>query len=132
MSNAAVAQQPLISIVDDDDSLRASLIGLVRSLGYRASGFESAEAFLAGDDGGRSACVITDIHMPGLSGIELKQRLVKDGNGVPVIMITARTERDLHERAVASGALCVLQKPFAADDLIECLDEALTGRGPAR
>jgi FixJ family two-component response regulator len=116
---------PLIAIIDDDASLRLALVGLVRSLGYRATGFGSAEEFLAADNAGESACIVTDIQMPGLSGIELKLKLNQDGNPAPVIMITARTEQGLRDRAFASGAVCVLQKPFAAEALIACLEKAL-------
>ena len=115
----------LISIIDDDDSLRTALVGLVRSLGYRASGFANAEDFLATNQAADSAAIVTDIQMPGLSGIELKERLTAEGFAVPVIMITARTEAGLKERAFASGALCVLKKPFAAEALIQCLERAL-------
>jgi FixJ family two-component response regulator len=122
-----VVPEPLISIIDDDDSLRTALVGLVRSLGYRAASFESAEAFLASVDSRASACVITDIHMPGLSGIELKQRLTAEGWANPVIMITARVDSGLSQQAYASGAACVLKKPFAAEALIDCLLRALAG-----
>lgn len=120
-----MVQDALISIIDDDDSLRTALVGLVRSLGYRANGFANAEDFLAADQADRSAAIVTDIQMPGLSGIELKERLVADGCSAPVIMITARSEEGLKERAFASGALCVLKKPFAAEALIDCLERAL-------
>jgi FixJ family two-component response regulator len=115
----------LISIIDDDESLRSALVGLVRSLGHRASGFACAEDFLSGGEPGQSAVIVTDIQMPGLSGIELKERLSAQGCVAPVIMITARSEPGLQERALASGALCVLKKPFAAEALIECLERAL-------
>ncbi len=121
----AVAEDTLISIIDDDESLRAALVGLVRSLGYRATGFACAEDFLAAGAAGLSAAIVTDIQMPGLSGIDLKERLTADGCGAPVIMITARSEPGLRERALASGALCVLKKPFAAEALIDCLERAL-------
>lgn len=121
----AVADETLISIIDDDDSLRTALVGLVRSLGYRADGFANAEAFLVGDQAARSAAIVTDIQMPGLSGIELKERLTAQGCDAPVIMITARTEEGLRERAFASGAVCVLKKPFTAEALIDCLERAL-------
>lgn len=117
--------ETLISIIDDDDSLRTALVGLVRSLGYRANGFANAEAFLAADQAERSAAIVTDIQMPGLSGIELKERLRADGCAAPVIMITARSEEGLKERAFASGAFCVLKKPFPAEALIDCLERAL-------
>lgn len=120
-----MAQDTLISIIDDDDSLRSALVGLVRSLGYRASGFANAEDFLAANEANASAAIVTDIQMPGLSGIELKERLTAEGCAAPVIMITARAEVGLQERAFASGALCVLKKPFAAEALIDCLERAL-------
>jgi FixJ family two-component response regulator len=120
-----VAEDTLISIVDDDDSLRAALVGLVRSLGYRASGYANAEDFLAAEDSAHSAAIVTDIQMPGLSGIELKERLAAQGCAAPVIMISGRAEPGLQERAFASGALCVLKKPFAAEALIDCLERAL-------
>lgn len=119
------ASEPLISIVEDDESLRLAVVGLVRSLGYRTLAFGSAEAFLAADEARTSNCVVTDIQMPGISGIELKQKLAAEGVAVPVIMVTARTEPALHERAMASGAFCLLKKPFTADALIACLDRAL-------
>lgn len=119
------ASEPLISIVEDDESLRLAVVGLVRSLGYRTLAFGSAEAFLAADQARTSDCVVTDIQMPGISGIELKQKLAAEGVAVPVIMVTARTEPALHERAMASGAFCLLKKPFTADALIACLDRAL-------
>lgn len=114
-----------VSIVEDDESLRLALVGLVRSLGHAAHGFESAEAFLESPSPALSDCVITDIQMPGLSGIDLKLALAGVGNHIPVIMITARTEAALHERAMASGAICLLKKPFEPDSLIGCLEKAL-------
>ena len=120
-----LSPEPLISIVDDDESLRQALVGLVRSLGYRAQGYASADAFLACPDAAASDCIVTDIQMPGLSGIELKHRLVAAGRLTPVIMVTARDEAVLHEKARASGAFCLLRKPFAGDALIECLERAL-------
>lgn len=122
---ASVTEGTLISIIDDDDSLRSALVGLVRSLGYRASGFANAEDFLAADQASASSAIVTDIQMPGLSGIELKEKLTSQGCVAPVIMITGRAEPGLQERAFASGALCVLKKPFAAEALIDCLERAL-------
>lgn len=116
---------PLVSIIDDDASIRTALVGLVRSLGYEARGFASAEEFLAADVGVRTNCIITDIHMPGLSGIELKLRLAAERDETPVIMITGRTEPNLHDRARDCGALCLLTKPFEARDLIACIERAL-------
>jgi FixJ family two-component response regulator len=116
---------PLISIIDDDGSLRRALVRLVKSLGYDARGFDSAEAFAESGAMSSSACVITDIQMPGMSGIELKQLLLRRRCPVPVIMITARHEAGLEEKAHAAGAACYLRKPFAATALIQCLERAL-------
>ncbi len=116
---------PQVSIIDDDDSLRGALVSLVRSLGYGAQGFDSAEQFLAAGGAGGCDCIVTDIHMPGLSGIELKQQLAAEHDATPVIMITARSEPALQERARDSGALCLLTKPFEASELIACIERAL-------
>ncbi|WP_341898476.1 response regulator [Ferrovibrio terrae] len=115
----------LISIIDDDESLRLALVGLVRSLGYRASGFGSAEEFLNSSDIAASSCLITDIQMPGLSGIELKHLLVERNYRLPVIMITGRADPSLRDRALASGAICLLKKPFEAAALLDCIERAL-------
>lgn len=124
----SVAEAPLISVIDDDASLREALCGLLRSLGYRARDFASAEDFLAGNGASESACIVTDIHMPGLSGIALKERLSQEGVQAPVIMITGRGEPALRERAFASGAHCVLSKPFTPEALTDCIDRALARR----
>jgi FixJ family two-component response regulator len=121
----ALAENRLVSIIDDDDSLREALVGLVRSLGHRANSFASAEAFLAAGGQGESDCIVADIHMPGLSGLELTRKLANNGCAAPVILITARGEPGLQERAAESGAHCILLKPFPADALISCLDSAL-------
>ena len=116
---------PLIAIVEDDESLRQAMVGLVRSLGYRVASYPTAEDFLAADMRERSNCVVTDIQMPGLSGIDLKERLVAAGVATPVIMVTARAEAAIEDRARASGAFCFLKKPFEAETLIGCLERAL-------
>lgn len=119
------AAAPLIAVIDDDASMRGALTRLLRSYGYRASEYDSADAFLALAPAPDVACIVTDINMPGLSGIDLKHRLTEHGSLTPVIMITARTETELHERAHSSGAACVLRKPFASDALIGCIQKAL-------
>ena len=105
--------------------MRSAVVALVRSAGYEARGFSSAEEFLASGEVQSFACVITDIQMPGMSGIELKQHLTGSQNAVPVIMITARHDPDLEGKALASGAACFLRKPFDADLLIGCVESAL-------
>jgi FixJ family two-component response regulator len=120
-----VRVNPLISIIDDDDSVRSATVSLLHSMGYATECFDSAEAFLCSGDAHRFACVLTDIQMPGMSGIDLQYLLVHCDPKVPVILMTARTEEDLHVRARASGAVCLLKKPFAAELLFRCLDAAL-------
>jgi FixJ family two-component response regulator len=115
-----------ISVIDDDESMRRAIVALVRSAGYEAQGFASAEDFLGSGIAQDFACIITDIQMSGMSGIELKEHLAASQNSVPVIMITARYDPGLEERAIASGAACFLRKPFDADALIHCLERALT------
>jgi FixJ family two-component response regulator len=122
----------MISVIDDDDSLRSALVGLVRSLGYNARGFGSAEEFLQADEMRTFSCIITDIQMPGMSGLELKRHLTAEHVRAPVIMITARPEADLEAKAMASGAICFLRKPFDANALIDCVEKALElGTKPA-
>jgi FixJ family two-component response regulator len=115
----------LISVIDDDESMRLSLEGLVRSLGYSVQSFACAEDFLAAGADGRSACVISDIKMPGMSGIDLLGRLKETGRTVPVILMTAFANDVARARATKAGAACFLSKPFDARSLIECLDQAL-------
>ena len=113
----------LISIIDDDDSMRSAIVALLRSAGYDAHGFASAEEFLGCGKVQRFACIVADIQLPRMSGIELKQYLAACQSPVPVIMITAHHQ--LEERALASGAISFLHKPFEADALIGCLERAL-------
>jgi FixJ family two-component response regulator len=121
-----VEEAPLISVIDDDRSMRDALTGLVRALGHRAAGFESAEAFLAAPEAGESACIVSDIQLPGMSGLGLRAKLTADGVATPVILITARAELELGARA--RGAFCMLTKPFPAEAMIACIDRALARR----
>ena len=125
MERNGVPAAPLIAIVDDDQSMLHALVGLVRSAGYDVRGFASAEDFLGCGMVARFACIVTDVQMPGISGIELMRHLAVSGETAPVIMITARHDPGLEERALASGAACFLRKPVAADELIGCLESAL-------
>ena len=117
-----MSSKPLIAIVEDDDSLRPALIGLVRSMGYDGEGFASAEAFLDGDASARADCLVSDYQLPGISGLDLAARLER---ALPFILVTARTERVIDDRAKAEGVLCLLRKPFEADDLAGCIRRAL-------
>ncbi len=121
----SVSAADQVAIIDDDDSLRLALVGLARSLGLEARGYASAEAFLESGDAKRFAAIVTDIQMPGMSGIELKHRLAARQCKLPVIMITARPDPSLEEKAMAAGAIAFLRKPFEANTLIGLLEKAL-------
>lgn len=116
---------PHVAIIDDDESLRLALVGLVRSLGMDAQGYSSAEDFLKSGEMKRFACIISDIQMPGMSGIDLKLHLAERKCSLPMIMITGRLDPGLEEKAVAAGAAAFLRKPFEARDLIASLEKAL-------
>ena len=120
-----VLRESLIAVIDDDESFRTALVESLCSLGYEARGFASAEEFIAGD-GETCDCVITDIHMPGMSGLDLKRLLTARGSTVPVIMITARSEPQLEVKAAAIGAVCLLRKPFESNALIGCIKRAVS------
>jgi FixJ family two-component response regulator len=120
-----VSSEPLVAVIDDDEPFRTALVESICSLGHRARGFASAEEFFAASGESSCDCVITDVHMPGMSGLDLQRRLVTRDRPVPVIMITARGEPGLEDRVAASGAVCLLRKPFGADALIGCLEKAL-------
>ncbi|NMO14216.1 response regulator [Pyxidicoccus fallax] len=121
-----MSSESLISVVDDDASLRQALVRLLRSLGLKGLAFDSAEAFLASGQLEHSDLVITDIHMPGMSGIDLKRELDARGSSVPVIMITAKTEATVMERARACKPTCLLKKPFDSEEFIACVERALS------
>ncbi len=114
-----------IAVIDDDESVRLSLDGLVRSLGYAARTFASAEAFLASGAGAGWACIVCDINMPGMSGLELQERLKRSGVATPLILMTAYADAGTLVRAEKAGAACFLRKPFDAQRLIDCLHDAM-------
>jgi len=120
-----VSKEPLIAVVDDDDSFRLALAESLRSLGYDAKEFASAEEFIAGDEEGPCDCVITDIHMPGMSGFEFSQLLASRHSRIPVILVTAIPDPGLENKAKISGSVCLLKKPVQSDALINCLQRAL-------
>ncbi len=121
--------QRLVCVVEDDEPLRLALASLLRSFGYRTSCYESAEDFLKSPTIESARCIITDIQMPGLSGIQMKQILSARNVDTPVIMITARVEEEIHVRAKACGAFAIFRKPFESKALIECVDQALQQPG---
>jgi FixJ family two-component response regulator len=118
-------QHPAISIVDDSESVRSALSRLLRLHGYVPHAFASAENFLRSDRLSETACLIADVRMPGMNGVELLEHLVQQGRHIPVIFITAFPEEGSRSRAMKSGAVCFLKKPFDAQVLINYIDAAL-------
>jgi FixJ family two-component response regulator len=116
---------PLISIVDDDDSLRNSLNNLIRSVGFRAQGFSSAEAFLNSNQLHDTACLILDVRMPGMSGLDLQRQMVADNSRIPIVFITSHGDDNARTRALEAGAVAFLYKPFREEALLKAIDLAL-------
>jgi FixJ family two-component response regulator len=117
----------LISIVEDDQFLRASLKRLMRASGYTVEVFASAAEFLAFPGLDEFGCLIADINMPGITGLELFRRLMSAGRPIPTILITAYPDEAARKRALNDGALCYLTKPFVDNDLLSCVRMALDG-----
>jgi FixJ family two-component response regulator len=120
----------VIAIVDDDHSVREALTSLVRSLGYVAMAFECAEDLLKSTRRRNVSCVIADVQMPGITGLELHNRLVTSGKPIPTILITAFPDERSRERALQAGVIGYLIKPFSEDDLLACIRSSL-GLGEA-
>ena len=118
---------PLISIVDDDGFVRESTRLLIRSMGYAAEAFVSAEEYLRSNRAADTACLISDIHMPGMNGADLQDRLIADGHRTPIIFVTAFPDESIRARVLKAGACGFLTKPFSDESLIECLGRALVG-----
>jgi FixJ family two-component response regulator len=114
----------MISIVDDDESVRESTKALVRSLGYAARAFASAEEFLNSNPDDTS-CLILDVQMEGLSGVELQERLIAEGRRTPIIFVSAFTDERIRDHALGAGAIGFLRKPFSDEKLIHYIDSAL-------
>jgi FixJ family two-component response regulator len=116
---------PTIAIVDDDEAVREATGRLIRSLGYSASTFASADQFLKSGQIGSTSCLITDLHMPGLSGVDLQDWLLARGHHIPIVFITAHPEENVKAHAMKAGAVGFLSKPVNHDHLLGCLEKAL-------
>ena len=121
---------PLISIVEDDELFRDSMRRLLRSLGYTAEAFPSAANFLASRSFDETACLITDIHMPAMTGHELYARLTELGHKIPTILVTAYPDEAARSRALKDGIVCYLLKPFDDNDFADCVQKAVKGGKP--
>jgi FixJ family two-component response regulator len=129
--DAPVPDISRISVVDDDPSIRQAIRGLLRSVGFEARVFASAEEFLTSGGLSGTTCLVLDVRMPGMSGIELQERLIASGHRVPIIFITAHADEDERARALRRGAIACLQKPFSDDALLGAIARANGVTSPA-
>ena len=120
-----LADVPVVSIIDDDESIRIGTASLVRSLGFVAHAFPSARAFLQSEQLFETSCLISDIQMPEMSGIQLQDVLHARGHDLPIIFVTAFPDDKVRAQALVRGAVCFLNKPFDGETLSRCLDAAL-------
>jgi FixJ family two-component response regulator len=125
----SLSKVPLIAIVDDDDSFRRATTSFIRSLGYAVLQFASAESFLKSDRLPDTDCLISDVQMPDMNGIELQRKLIVQGYRGPIIFVTAFSEMRARAQALAAGAIGFLDKPFSDEELIVCLNKALAANG---
>jgi FixJ family two-component response regulator len=128
-SNLSASNIPLISVVDDDRSIVEAIVSLLESVGYAAAGFVSAQDFLDSTQLRRSACLIVDVRMPGIGGLELQRRLAAENIRTPIILITANGDLRISEEELRGGAVALLRKPFTQDSLLRALRSALAGPG---
>jgi FixJ family two-component response regulator len=117
--------EAVISIVDDDDAVRSGMESLLRSMDYAVHTFASAEEFLRSPQLHQTLCLISDVRMPGLNGIELQSLLHAEGHRIPVIFVTAHPDEHVRDNAMRGGAVSFLNKPISIADLVLCLDRAL-------
>ena len=115
----------LIAVVDDDDALRTSLDDLLQSVGLRVHGFASAEAFLQAPHAPETACLLLDVRLPGMNGLELQRQLGVMHWRIPIIFITVYADDDMRARALAAGAVAFLSKPCREEDLLTAIEAAL-------
>ena len=116
---------PPISIVDDDLDFRSSLEDLIRSAGLRAQAFSSAEEFLRSNQMHETSCLILDVHMPGMSGLELQRKMVVANSDMPIIFVTALEDADQRTQTLEAGAVAFLYKPLYEEELLNAIDASL-------
>ncbi|MBO9714271.1 response regulator [Sphingomonas sp.] len=122
-----MTEAPVIAVVDDDESIRTGVARLLRAAGYGVRVFDSAEAFLADDANPATAALVTDIQMPGMSGLDLQAMVNRERPELGVLMMTGYPDALTRQRALDAGARCVLSKPFDADELLAELETAIRG-----
>jgi FixJ family two-component response regulator len=118
---------PVVSVVDDDESVRRAINSLLRSVGFRVAAFASAEEFLGSEGLSRTECLILDLRMPGMDGLQLQRRLNLDGHRFPIVILTAHGDADARARAMDAGAAAFLLKPFDGDMLVATVRRATAG-----
>ena len=124
-----MAKRPLISIVDDDASVREGTMDLIQAIGFAVEAFPGANDFLNSDRINSTSCLIADVRMPGMTGLELHDRLILTGKIIPTILLTAYPNAQDRERARRAGVICYLAKPYNQVDLLACIRSALETRG---
>jgi FixJ family two-component response regulator len=120
-----LCSQIQVSIVDDDRFVREAMARLIKSHGYLAETFESAAALLGSDRRARTDCLIVDMQMPEMTGLELHSQLIAAGEEIPTILITAHPDENARVRALSAGVLCYLTKPLNEDELLNCVRRAV-------
>jgi FixJ family two-component response regulator len=121
----SATERPLVSVVDDDESVRESLPDLLKEFGFSARAFSSGQAFLSSDFVDETRCLILDIAMPAMSGLDLQQELKRRGQVIPIIFITGQKDEDIRKQAFRQGAVKFLYKPFSDTSLLDAVNVAL-------
>jgi FixJ family two-component response regulator len=127
MQGKSVTERLLLSVVDDDEMLRESLPDLLREFGFAARAFSSGQDFLSSDYVDETRCLILDVAMPGMSGLDLQQELKRRGQTIPIIFITGQKDEDIRKQAFRQGAVKFLYKPFSDSDLLDAVNAAVDG-----
>ena len=122
---------PVISIIDDDESMREAIQNLIHALGFVAYTFTSAEAFLQSGHVSDTSCLITDVQMPGLSGSDLQKLLIAQGHRLPIIFVTGFPDEEIREQVMRNGAIGFLSKPFDGELLVKHIEAALNRAAPS-
>ena len=120
-------ERPLLSVVDDDEMLRESVPDLLREFGFAALAFSSGQEFLSSSHVDETRCLILDVAMPGMSGLDVQEELKRRGQAVPIIFITGQKNDDIREQALRQGAVRFLYKPFSDSALLDAVNMALSG-----
>jgi FixJ family two-component response regulator len=122
-----MTERPLVAVVDDSESVREALPDLLQQVGFAVETFESAEAFLASVDANETRCLILDVGLPGMSGPDLQQELIRRGQAIPIVFITAQGDKSLRPRLLAAGAVACVFKPFSDTVLLQAVEAAVGG-----